>query len=450
MVKGNNVDMTGKPINTALWTKEAQHRPQYQPAEAQIVEALCWVRQNPKGAAAELKKLLPRFDGHDMRLPDNSLLETTEGDAPVKEAIKFLEKQEPLGAIEQHNYLGLKLTAEDHCKDIGPKGMTSHQGTDGSAPAQRMNRYGKWSGLSGECIWYGEPYGGMDIVLALIVDDGVPDRGHRKVIFTPNYAVVGVCVEDHSSFDSMACIQFATGFVDDDDKCKSRNKGKPLPLDINNTGGGPGLSASPAPATSSRHQPQQQQHHQSKPQSQQQASSPKDSPKEKGSKTTKFFSKLGFGSPKSKDSKSPTNSPSQQEKNSSQRSPSPQFPQSSQKTETQSRPVTQLPPSPPSPPSPPAGGGANATGPICAKCGKGVRGLILKTPKGDMHADCFACSACKRSLNGVQFSMHEGKEFCGPCYQQHCAPKCDKCGKPIVGQYLISKEKKYHKECFKK
>ena len=38
----------------------------------------------------------------------------------------------------------LASAAQDHVEDIGPKGMVSSQGSDGSMPTQRIERYGKY------------------------------------------------------------------------------------------------------------------------------------------------------------------------------------------------------------------------------------------------------------------------------------------------------------------
>lgn len=38
---------------------------------------------------------------------------------------------------------------------------------------------------------------GEEIIMNLMIDDGVPDRGHRKNIFEPNFRLVGVGCSPH-------------------------------------------------------------------------------------------------------------------------------------------------------------------------------------------------------------------------------------------------------------
>ncbi len=75
--------------------------------------------------------------------------------------------------------------AEDHVEDIGPAGILSHTGTDGSSPSERISRYIEW-GSSGENIAFGQRTG-KDVVLDLIIDDGVPSRGHRDNIYNGGF-----------------------------------------------------------------------------------------------------------------------------------------------------------------------------------------------------------------------------------------------------------------------
>eukprot|EP01043_Picozoa_sp_COSAG02_P111928 COSAG02_NODE_48099_length_336_cov_0.822785_1_plen_75_part_01 len=74
--------------------------------------------------------------------------------------------------------------------DIGSAGVLSYDGTDGSHSFDRMSRYGKWSGLSGECLWFAKLAGaGAVAALAeaivddLIIADGSASRAHRTCIF---------------------------------------------------------------------------------------------------------------------------------------------------------------------------------------------------------------------------------------------------------------------------
>jgi len=46
--------------------------------------------------------------------------------------------------------------AKDHITDMAESGATGHTGQDGSSPFQRMERYSKLEGSSGENISYGQ------------------------------------------------------------------------------------------------------------------------------------------------------------------------------------------------------------------------------------------------------------------------------------------------------
>jgi uncharacterized protein YkwD len=40
-------------------------------------------------------------------------------------------------------------------------------------------------------------------VLALLVDDGVPSRGHRTNLFSPNFNIIGSATGPHNGYESM-------------------------------------------------------------------------------------------------------------------------------------------------------------------------------------------------------------------------------------------------------
>ena len=76
---------------------------------------------------------------------------------------------------------------------------------------ERIHRHGKWNRESGENIGYG-PKEARDMVMQLIVDDGVPDRGHRKNIFSTVFHTAGVACGPHPVFGNMCVIDFADQF----------------------------------------------------------------------------------------------------------------------------------------------------------------------------------------------------------------------------------------------
>lgn len=98
-----------------------------------------------------------------------------------------------------------------------------HTGGDKSTCAQRIERYGTWTGKCGECLWFGrEGASAEQIVEDLIIDDGVPSRGHRLCIFDEVYRVSSARVGPHATYGCMAVIEFAAEYQTEQDKATQR------------------------------------------------------------------------------------------------------------------------------------------------------------------------------------------------------------------------------------
>ena len=67
----------------------------------------------------------------------------------------------------------------------------NHRGTDGTMAWDRVSRYGEWQAKISENMTFG-PATPHDVVAALLIDDGISDRGHRKNILDPDVKVVGI------------------------------------------------------------------------------------------------------------------------------------------------------------------------------------------------------------------------------------------------------------------
>jgi len=179
------------------------------------------IRSNPSSYIPILEEHIKLFKDNILHRPNEIPLQTNEGPSAYEEAIKFLEDQVPVNELELDE--NLSLACQDHIKDIAPKGLVTHDGTDGSNVSDRIERYCEWEGTCAENIDLGSKTG-VCVVLSLLVDDGVKSRGHRRNLFKPDVKRIGIYSGDHKEFETCIVIALA-GDV--------REKGKPF-FDIKN------------------------------------------------------------------------------------------------------------------------------------------------------------------------------------------------------------------------
>eukprot|EP00746_Dinoflagellata_sp_MGD_P082059 gnl/MRDRNA2_/MRDRNA2_32590_c0_seq1.p1 gnl/MRDRNA2_/MRDRNA2_32590_c0~~gnl/MRDRNA2_/MRDRNA2_32590_c0_seq1.p1 ORF type:complete len:411 (-),score=71.56 gnl/MRDRNA2_/MRDRNA2_32590_c0_seq1:22-1254(-) len=202
--------------------------------ELEILQELNRARTDPKTCSEEIRTRLQHFNGNKYFPPDRggkTEVATKEGTAAVQDAITFLERCRPLEALDEVNVPMLRLAAEDHLVDLGSSGAIGHKGWDGTDAADRQIRYGQWTGTSGENLWFGRMGSpARQIIQDLIVDDGVPSRGHRLACFNDRYRVAGIRFGPHLTFGACCVMELATGSSDDPERVSQRiQNGPPTP-----------------------------------------------------------------------------------------------------------------------------------------------------------------------------------------------------------------------------
>lgn len=180
------------------------------PLEQGIIKETNKIRANPKKYAQFLEERLQYYDGLKLKLPGKRRVTTKEGAKAVKKAIKHLKRLKPLPPLAHAQ--GLSNAARDQLKDKGQKGEMGHKGSDGSKASTRISRYGEWKRGVAENISYGMD-SSTEVVLQLLIDDGVKKRGHRKIMLNPIYTKTGVACGSHKAFKTMCVITYAGDFV---------------------------------------------------------------------------------------------------------------------------------------------------------------------------------------------------------------------------------------------
>ncbi len=178
--------------------------------ERRVVSEINMVRTDPAEYARRfLVPLRAYYHGNLLQYPGKIGIRTNEGAKALEEAIRVLESAKPVPPLSPKE--GLFRAAHDQVVDQSRTGAVGHSGSDGSTPESRVNRYGRWDVTMGENIDYGNS-DARRIVTSLLIDDGVPSRGHRSNLMNPAFKLIGIAIGTHPTYRYMCVMDFAGDF----------------------------------------------------------------------------------------------------------------------------------------------------------------------------------------------------------------------------------------------
>jgi|GEM_PF-2179009 len=197
--------------------------------EAEVLDEMNRMRRDPVVYAQKLRRMRQHFHGNVLRVPGKPAVMTNEGVSAVDEAISVLERTGSRPLLSWSD--GLAAAARDHAADLGRSGLLGHTGSDGSQPDDRASRHGRWRKVVAENITFGS-MSAEEVVVDLLVDDGVADRGHRDVLLDRTLRVAGVSCGPHPSYRLTCVIDYAGGFEDAPGTPRALVRTEPTPAPV--------------------------------------------------------------------------------------------------------------------------------------------------------------------------------------------------------------------------
>ena len=189
---------------------EDQEKINYNSIELSLYQELNKLRQDPRSYIPLIEAEMNTIKKNNvLKKKDSNLqIQTLEGKAAYEDAILFLQKQEPVSALEKE--IRLSYAAQDLVKDIGERGVVTHQDKDGLYVSERIEKYCEWDFCANEVIEVSSK-NAQDILISLLVDDGIRDRLDRRALFQRIYNYVGIACGPHLEYEIVTVLVFAGG-----------------------------------------------------------------------------------------------------------------------------------------------------------------------------------------------------------------------------------------------
>ena len=169
------------------------------------------VRNDPKSYIPILEAEKELFKNDILYRENQPPIQTYEGVAAFDEAIQCLNEQCSVAPLKLDEKL--TMAATDLVNDIGPKGLVSHEDSNGNFVSERIEKYTEWDTSCFECVDLGGRTA-QEVLVNMLVDDGVRQREHRNNLFSMNYAFVGVGSGYHKEYGVFSVIVFVGGLRD--------------------------------------------------------------------------------------------------------------------------------------------------------------------------------------------------------------------------------------------
>jgi hypothetical protein len=83
---------------------------------------------------------------------------------------------------------------------------------------------------------------------------------------------------------------------------------------------------------------------------------------------------------------------------------------------------------------------------ICPRCSKEIKDTYQTFDNKRYHNECVTCTTCKTKIVEAVFTQKDDI-YCKQCFYHEKGLICETCSKPIMGDYIVVNEKKYHSNC---
>jgi len=156
-------------------------------SEKEIIYILNLIRTYPALFAKTVLKKYPALSGNDHLADDTYYFKSLLDELLTMEAKQMLYPDN-----------ACFLSARSHALQSG---ITGYVGHERKSQESKLKKY-----YRGECCDYGrkDP---LDIVLSLLIDEGIPSLGHRIVCLS-DYAKIGVSIQPHKRYGTNAVLDF--------------------------------------------------------------------------------------------------------------------------------------------------------------------------------------------------------------------------------------------------
>ena len=183
--------------------------------EDAVIKEINEARNTPQKYVGYLEEYRKALKGKILYLPNSTPLAMIEGAPAIEDAINDLKKLPKLDDLK--NSRGLNRVARSQLEDLIENPNLGHKGKDGSLLDQRLLRYGLVGLVYAENISYKISVA-REVVLAMIIDDGVKSRSHRKNIFSPSFKLFGIACGTAKDTTALCVAEFADNFSEKNSK----------------------------------------------------------------------------------------------------------------------------------------------------------------------------------------------------------------------------------------